>query len=226
MPSDRLNEFAPTPKQAVFLFMSCAVVAVVVFLCGVLVGQGLPLSSVLSDQSSPTRDAAGLSPYDGRPAIDLRSPNPSAAALAGDDLSYGERLEEVGLSEGLDRQELDEADINPPEEAESFTTDLLESGSELESRSEVLGLESVASEVSDSGRYTVQVAALRDREAAERVRKQLVDKGYPAFVAEPSAELPVQFFRVRVGQYVERSEAESVKNRLEYEEEFKPWITR
>jgi hypothetical protein len=146
--------------------------------------------------------------------------------LAGDDLSYGERLEEVGLSEGLDRQELDGADINPPEESESFTTDLLESGSELESRSEVLGLESVASEVSDSGRYTVQVAALRDRDAAERVRKQLVDKGYPAFVAEPSAELPVQFFRVRVGQYVERSEAESVKNRLEYEEEFKPWITR
>ena len=98
MPSDKLNEFAPTPKQTVFLFMASSVVAVVVFLCGVLVGQGLPLSSVLG-QSSPTRADGGLSPYDGRPAINLRSSNPSAAALAGDDLSYNERLEEVGLSE-------------------------------------------------------------------------------------------------------------------------------
>ena len=86
--------------------------------------------------------------------------------------------------------------------------------------------EPVAPEVNVSDRYTVQVAALRDRNAAERVRKQLVEKGYPAFVAEPSAELPVQVFRVRVGQYVDRSEAESVKNRLEYGEDFKPWITR
>jgi len=226
VPSDRLSEFAPTPKQAVFLFMSCAVVAVVVFLCGVLVGQGYPLSSVLSGQSSSINDTGGLSPYDGRPAIDLRSSNPSAAALAGDDLSYDERLEEVGLSEGLDLQELEDTNIPRSGESEGFTADGLEPGSDLALDLETPNSEPVAPEVNVSDRYTVQVAALRDRDAAERVRKQLVEKGYPAFVAEPSAELPVQVFRVRVGQYVDRSEAESVKNRLEYEEDFKPWITR
>jgi len=225
VPSDKLNEFAPTPKQSVFLFMASAVVAVVVFLCGVLVGQGLPLSSVLG-QPGPTRGDDGLSPYDGRPAINLRSPNPSAAALAGDDLSYNERLEEVGLFEGLGLPEAEGTNTLQSEESEDFRADIFEPGSDLELEPDMPDLEPVASEVEALERYTVQVAALRDRDAAERVRKQLVDKGYPAFVAEPPSELPVQVFRVRVGQYVERSEAESVKNRLEHEEKFKPWITR
>jgi hypothetical protein len=33
-------------------------------------------------------------------------------------------------------------------------------------------------------------------------------------------------FRVRVGKYKERRDAESVAARLEREEQFKPWITR
>ena len=37
-----LNEAAPSAKQIVFLFMASTVVAVVVFLCGVLVGRGVP----------------------------------------------------------------------------------------------------------------------------------------------------------------------------------------
>jgi hypothetical protein len=33
-------------------------------------------------------------------------------------------------------------------------------------------------------------------------------------------------FRVRVGKYPNRREAESIAARLEREEQFKPWITR
>jgi hypothetical protein len=33
-------------------------------------------------------------------------------------------------------------------------------------------------------------------------------------------------FRVRVGKYKERKDAESVAGRLAKEEQFKPWITR
>ena len=54
----------------------------------------------------------------------------------------------------------------------------------------------------------------------------LVDRGYPAFVVAPVAGAPVQVFRVRVGTYADREEAERVLRRLEEEESFKPWITR
>ena len=33
-------------------------------------------------------------------------------------------------------------------------------------------------------------------------------------------------FRVRVGKYEDRKEAETIAKRLEKEEQFKPWITR
>jgi SPOR domain len=33
-------------------------------------------------------------------------------------------------------------------------------------------------------------------------------------------------FRVRVGKYADRREAETVARKLEKEEQFKPWITR
>ena len=42
MASQASNDTTPNAKQLVFLFMAATVVAVVVFLCGVLVGRGVP----------------------------------------------------------------------------------------------------------------------------------------------------------------------------------------
>ena len=41
MAEDRINEIQPQGKQLVFLFMAATVVAVVIFLCGVIVGQSI-----------------------------------------------------------------------------------------------------------------------------------------------------------------------------------------
>ena len=73
--------------------------------------------------------------------------------------------------------------------------------------------------------FTVQVTALRERDAAERVAEGLMEKGYPAFVADPLNDAPVLVFRVRVGRYGDRAEAERILQRLEQEEQLKPWIT-
>jgi cell division septation protein DedD len=70
----------------------------------------------------------------------------------------------------------------------------------------------------------VQVAAVRERGEADLIARRLSGKGYPAFVTTPANA--VNIFRVRVGKYSERREAEAVASRLEKEEQFKPWITR
>ena len=41
MADEQLNEIQPQGKQLVFLFMAATVVAVVIFLCGVIVGQSI-----------------------------------------------------------------------------------------------------------------------------------------------------------------------------------------
>ena len=70
----------------------------------------------------------------------------------------------------------------------------------------------------------MQVAAVRERGEADTIARRLSTKGYPAFVT--TAPGGVQMFRVRVGKFPDRREAETIAGRLEKEEQFKPWITR
>lgn len=55
--------------------------------------------------------------------------------------------------------------------------------------------------------------------------ERLTGKGYPAFVVNPSGSSPAAIYRVHVGRYNDRREAEQVARRLEKEEQFKPWIS-
>jgi cell division septation protein DedD len=74
--------------------------------------------------------------------------------------------------------------------------------------------------------WAVQVVALTDRSAAMAVVQRLTGKGYPAFLVTPQAGAPVQNYKVQVGRYSERAEAEQIKTRLKKEEQFEPWILR
>ena len=247
MPQQTPNEFSPSPKQIVFLFMAATVVAVVVFLFGLLVGRGVPLDRAVSGQGG--RGAGpSISYMDERPAtiLERQSAEPSAAVLTGDDFSYGERLHRNQSSVGDDllrtvdpEERLDVEAPRPMPDGDDTARDdsaLIESTSEM---TEDLTPQSMPdhsnrerdrpaqdrSIVEEDG-FTVQVMSLRDRAAAKRVASGLIEKGYEAFV-EPAVDgAPVQVFRVRVGRYSDREEAERIKNRLEQNEELKPWITQ
>src|SRR4029450_11607191 len=59
MSDEGLHEIQLNGKQLVFLFMAATVVAVVIFLCGVMVGRGVPVRAATDAQSEinvdPTR---------------------------------------------------------------------------------------------------------------------------------------------------------------------------
>ena len=83
-----------------------------------------------------------------------------------------------------------------------------------------------AAETSDTaGGFVVQVAAVKARSEADTIAKRLSSKGFPSYVTTPGPGA-AHVYRVRVGKYTDRREAESVARRLEKEEQFKPWITR
>jgi len=73
--------------------------------------------------------------------------------------------------------------------------------------------------------FAVQIAALNVRSEADAIAKRLSSKGYAAYVLTPANGTP-SVYRVRVGKFPTRREAESVAARLQREEQFKPWVTR
>lgn len=73
--------------------------------------------------------------------------------------------------------------------------------------------------------FAIQVAALKESGEADAIVKKLAAKGYPAYVVTPQKGAP-SMYRVRVGKYKDRREADTVAARLQKEEQFKPWIVR
>ena len=71
----------------------------------------------------------------------------------------------------------------------------------------------------------MQIAALNVRSEADAIAKRLSSKGYAAYVISPPNGTPA-VYRVRVGKFTTRREAETVAAKLQKEEQFKPWVTR
>jgi DedD protein len=79
--------------------------------------------------------------------------------------------------------------------------------------------------VAEPGGFSVQIAALNERGQADAIAKRLSSKGYTAYVMSPADGTP-SVYRVRVGKFPTRREAESIAAKLQKEEQFKPWVTR
>jgi DedD protein len=72
--------------------------------------------------------------------------------------------------------------------------------------------------------FTVQVAAARNRQDAEKLVKELKSRGYAVFVVTPEfARANDNLFRVQVGPFATREEAEKVRAKIA-KEGFKPFI--
>jgi cell division septation protein DedD len=73
---------------------------------------------------------------------------------------------------------------------------------------------------------TLQVVALRNKQDAEAVVNILKAKGYPVFLVTPEyAHAHDDFFRVQVGPFRTRTDADKVHDKLA-QEGFKPFIKR
>jgi cell division septation protein DedD len=212
MSDDGFHEIQLNGKQLVFLFMSATVVAVVIFLCGVMVGRGVQVQQRL------VGDAAREVVTD--PTAVPSAPVSTTTTTAGtsgapittqETLTYAERLEAPDPPLETLREPAPAPRPAPPPAPPAPRA------------AATVAASRVAAEPAGNG-YVVQVAAVRQRSEADTIARRLSTKGYPAFVTTPAGAARV--FRVRVGKYPSRREADSVASRLEREEQFKPWITR
>ena len=229
--------------------MAATVVAVVVFLCGVMVGRGVQGSVVGSvEQASFYPGAAEQDLLPARAA----STDRNAPLTAQETLTYSSLLEDPEpLVETLapnaepatvisELEVLTQPAPVSPQPVPAIATPLAVAGTTAPAAAPqaapatdapaaapspttvpvVAESGSSLTEPPGSG-FVVQVAAVRQLAQANAIARGLAAEGYPAFVTASGLN-----FRVRVGKYADRGDAESVAGRLEQEERFKPWITR
>ena len=215
-------------KQLVFLFMAATVVSVVIFLCGVLVGRG-----VRSDRP-PAQEVATAEIAADPGATAANQPQPSAAPPPlnaeppppADELTYAERLQkDTAPKETLKPPPPVVPD--PPVRSRPAQGAVPANSTRPRTPAGATGSNTGVPAADPTGPgFAVQVAAYADRRDADTLAKQLVSKGYPAFVMDPVKGGPKALYRVRVGKYKTLKDAQTVSSRLETAEQFNPWIAR
>ncbi|NOT24651.1 MAG: SPOR domain-containing protein [Acidobacteria bacterium] len=232
MADEGVREIQLDGKQLVFLFMSATVVAVVIFLCGVMVGRGAPLRVGQGVSAEEFGLDPTVRPED--PGAQL-SANADGPVASNENLSYNALLDGRGssvdtLTPPSESPEPSPAEpVEPPSKTPAASspkpaaTGPPRSANVPPSRAVAPVAPAAARSLAEpkgSG-YVVQVAAVPKREEANAIARRLGSKGYPAFVTTSGSN-----FRVRVGKYPNRREADAVANKLEREERIEPWVTR
>ena len=220
---DGFHEIQLSGKQLVFLFMATTLVSVLIFLCGVLVGRGVRAErggeEAISASAAPAAPATDTAPST---VVPPPSPPPEQP------LTYDKTLRDAKPPADT----LKKAPETPPAAAQNpppATAAQQPATAAAPPAAEKPATPPPArADVPTSGRpgtWVIQVHALQNRDAATTFVRTLASKGYPAFLLNPAAGSP-QIYRVQIGGYRDRGEAEQVARRLEKEEQFKPAIKR
>ena len=228
---DGFHEIQLNGKQLVFLFMAATVVSVVIFLCGVLVGRGVRVERSSAAETADLSNAAEPAPQAAAAPTALppgSDPTAAAAPPATEDLSYFNRLDTTKAAP----KEVLKPQPAAPKPAEPPAPTPLAAPPRAEAVRPQTAPKTPANDVKEvkggepaSGGYAVQIAALNIRSEADAIAKRFASKGYAAYVMSPALGSP-QIYRVRIGTFGSRREAESIATKLEKEEQLKPWVTR
>ena len=241
MSDDAFHEIQLNGKQLVFLFMAATVVSVVIFLCGVMVGRGVraergpleaaePMLSAAPAVEAPA--AAALRPAPGSAAPRDEAPAPAQAQeppTAAEDDVY-QQLMEGNDGKGESVKPKPESVPTATKSSEMIATAPAKppKGTEAAKTADTKKTPPPARPdmgPTDPGTFAVQIAALRERSEADAIAKRLADKGYAAYVLVPAVgATPV--YKVQVGRFKNRQDAEKTAARLKKEEQFSPWVTR
>jgi cell division septation protein DedD len=212
-------------KQLVFLFMAAAVVLVVSFLCGVLVGRNARPSRTAETVSTAATVAPDPVSTPPQQSAAVPAQPPAEPPAPADELSYFDRLQKNDTPKEVLKSS---STASTSKSTASQATPASRAASQQRSPADARASAAASSTSEPPGPgFAVQVTTAADRQSAEALVKQLVKKGYPAYVGGPVTSGGKLIYRIRVGKYKTAKEADAVSKRLETEEQFThAWIAR
>jgi cell division septation protein DedD len=251
MADDGFHEIQLSGKQLVFLFMMATVVLVAAFLCGVQVGRGVRSTQSIDTTTAEALSTATPPPAASTPSQPAASSGPPAAEpptpaqeSSDDELSYAKRLQ----GESTPAEKLKSSSPAPrPAEAKAASSAPAKSVASAPPAKPAAVVTPPAKQAAPAaatpppapasapkpdaaptstgqpGSWVVQLQALKNRGEAAGIADRLAAKGYPAFVQDSLPGEPV-YYKVQVGGYADRPQADQVARRLEKDEHFKPYV--
>lgn len=203
MSDQGFHEVQLSGKQLVFLFMSAVVLMVVVFLLGVNVGRGVR-GAVGDTEISAEADAGDAVTPDGVP---------DGAKPAQPELSYHDML--LAATPGADKGAA--AEKAPPTEApppvsEEPPPPPQTSPTPTPTPAPPAPAQTTAPRPAGRADWFLQTGAYSTKAVADGQVAKLKQLNVPAFVLPP--ESGGKSFRVRIGPYADRAEADRVKSRI------------
>jgi cell division septation protein DedD len=241
MADEGFHEIPLGGKQVVALFMAAIVVAVVIFLCGVMVGRGVRAEKTIVASADP---ASVVPPAAAEPAAGSPASGKGQQAAEDDANDYNRLSKETAPPDTLKPP----PDAPPPAKGEPVKPPkdqtAIQAGAPPKTVARAdAARQTTAGETSPAapgkegaptatpsrepaaGEYNLQVFATKDSVKADTITERLKSKGYPAYLVAPSPGSGV--YRVRVGKYKTKPEADDVCRRLGKEKEaYKPYVTR
>lgn len=203
MSDQGFHEVQLSGKQLVFLFMSAVVLAVVIFLLGVNVGRGVRQAVGDTDVLAQADPAAAQAP-DGA-ATGAAPPKPAEP-----ELSYHDML--LGTNAAADKKAGAEA---PPPAGDTVPKPVSEPATQPAQQPAPPPVAAVtppaATRKPSASDWFLQVGAYSTQAVADGQVAKLKQLNVPAFVDVGGAS---KLFRVRIGPYADRAEAEQVKSRI------------
>jgi cell division protein FtsN len=239
MPDHEVHEIQLNGKQLVFMFMAATVVSVVIFLCGVMVGRGVRQPAVDALAAATASSIDPTAPPESSTAKAAPAPEPASEK---EDLTYAERLEApTTLSEplrltetkpviaptvtekrGIEKASVEKASVEKAEPKEPPARKAANIPAPPAAKADAVDASSTFTEPPGKG-IVYQVQAFPTKTAADALAARLKSKGYGAFVTVNPDNARGKY-RVRVGKYRTKSDADAVLRRLTQEEHFKPWL--
>jgi cell division septation protein DedD len=186
------RELQFSTQQLVGVFLGILALGIFVFLLGISIGKKQTLLAAGS--------GAGAAP---KPASVAVKP-PLSADLVKSDI----------------QKELDahaRSDQNPPAKSETSAKPLDRPADKTVDKGAAQpepAAKKPAAGVEAAGGWFIQVAAVTDKPAAAAFAERLQKDGYPAFLIEPTAKDNKSVYRVRVGPYPSKTEADEAKTKL------------
>ena len=250
---DYYYEIQLTNKQLVFYFMAGATGLVLSFLAGVMVGKGVDASAGDVQAARPAVEERVVAeepmahPTTPPPAEDLTY----AQRLEGDkadDAALGKSRPTTAASPKAAKASpvpkatatLKPVTTTPPRPSPTAATRVADAGA---TPAPSLVPKSVPATVTPAPKlspkaassstppkatgpsFTIQVGAFKDKATADSMVTRLKGKGYAAYLVAPESP-GAGLFRVRVGSYPARADAERVQAKLRDQEKFKPSIEK
>jgi len=236
------NNSGTNNSKIISLFITFAVLFIVVFSLGVIIGKGLGGSDTQTIERSYDEDVSSEKfsepelvgegsivqdsnlteieskelVVDEETEIDTDDAPKQSTADQAEVVKTDDNADTKTPSEKPQSNELSkESDSQSNEETEPLKVSIEKSPLENQSSTPA---KSAMPKIDPSGRYTVQIGAFQDQSQANRLLNSMKSKGYPVFIKQMESPDNKRWYRVRVGTFSTRDDALSYGDKIKEKE--------